>query len=116
MPSMTHEDFSRHLFSSTERLTRADASTLALRFSDGDGVSVPEFLDFIVSSSAVRRAKASASAVRVGLHLFELQQGEAGESKQSPVCGRTTRLQSAVRRLVAMWWAAPLPSTPISFG
>ena len=105
VPAMTHDEFQRHLFSVTERLSRADVAALSLRFSDGDAVSVPEFLEFLVSPPAVRRARASASAVRVGLSLFELQAEDVDARRDRPGCGRTTRLQAAVRRLSAMWCA-----------
>lgn len=109
VPAMTHDEFRRHLFSVTERLSRADVAALSMRFSDGDAVSVPEFLEFVVSPPAVRRARASASAVRVGLSLFELQTDGGGVRRDRPGCARTTRLQAAVRRLAGLWWVASVP-------
>jgi hypothetical protein len=109
--SMTLDEFRRHLFSVSEHLSKADTTVLALRFFDGDSVSIPEFLEFFISSPAVRRAKASASAVRVGLNLFQLEQDAGHDNRQIETCGRTTLLQASVRKLAAMWKFVDAPLT-----
>jgi hypothetical protein len=105
----------RHLFSVTERLSKADVAVLAGRFFDGDSVCIPEFLEFFIATPAVRRAKASAAAVRVALNMLEIVDTAAdpkqGNSDVISECGRTTELQAAVRRLAVIWKHVDAPLT-----
>lgn len=114
--TMELEEFTKHLFSTTEQLSKTDAALLAIRFFDGELVSIPDFLEFFISTPTSRRAKASAAAVRVGLNLLELQQSatkggpeydgseeEDGELDKSKTCVWTTELHKAVRKLRAIF-------------
>lgn len=102
---MPLQAFARHLFCATERVSRQDAAALAARFYDGEMVSVPEFLEFFICSPTVRRARSSGAAVRVGLHLLELDAPAAapGEEERQRGDRWTSGLQRAVRRLGQVW-------------
>jgi hypothetical protein len=70
--SLSKDEFMRQLYSVTENVSKNDCQLLALRFFDGQCVSVAEFLNFFTTPAATRQAKAAASAVRMSLDLLDL--------------------------------------------
>lgn len=57
--SLSRDEFMRQLYAATENITKNDIQIISLRFFDGSVVSVIEFIEFFMTSTATRQARVS---------------------------------------------------------
>jgi hypothetical protein len=93
---LAREDFCRQLYAVTSKVSKIDIQVISLRFFDGDGVSVPEFIDFFMSPRAVREARIASSAVRMSLNLLQMEHRLNSSNSVQPI---TSSIENYNQRL-----------------